>query len=653
MRFTEISIVKWRNFRDIRIQIPYEVPLICLTGDNGAGKSNLLELLSSGAVRLGIASGIDFSRGDPFNEEHEMSLSLDLRELRNTDLQDHILAYGSGAENWDWTLVLQSVSQMRNGQHHAEPSVIAGGIDSQSVSNDVVNLARTAIQQAREVHYVYLDAERSFPISQLSQHEFLNSLSRKWADTDELRAQATQQTRQMYLQWALSVLTTEHNAISVYRRQVRAAEKIVQPPPTLSDSMDSYRVGLQSVLPHLEYLDVDINRLMLLFDSAGKELSFAHLSGGEREIAFIIGQIERFGLRQGLLLIDEPELHLNPSLIRSLLAYLKNSVSSGQIWIATHSLEAVETAGADATFLLEREPSSRIVSSVSTLADRPVIESLSMALGVPAFSLRERRFVVIEADAGESERERFYRLCGDPQANRFINGGGCDQVVKLLGHYRMLADASDEILQVGGVVDRDFRTAKTMTGLAMVPQLHVLEVHEIENMFLHPDVLGELLRRSGRQPDEVHGMLMSASDQFAGRWIVGNLEAVILSMLQDLQLPSDAMRAVLNPLKWSDFEANDSNSCALFVSSCSDHTVAARYRTELERSIRMYSDVRTSNDLWKRCMGKEVLGSIPRQLGVTNLDLLERQVTLIWEENVAARPAELEALRSFVESIGA
>ena len=74
---------------------------------------------------------------------------------------------------------------------------------------------------------------------------------------------------------------------------------------------------LQKVLPHVVFTGVDSKKRTLLFDTTGLELSFDQLSGGEREIAFLIGQIDRFGLRQGLFLLDEPELHLNADLIRS------------------------------------------------------------------------------------------------------------------------------------------------------------------------------------------------------------------------------------------------------------------------------------------------------------------------------------------------
>src|SRR5205085_11438381 len=111
------------------------------------------------------------------------------------------------------------------------------------------------------------------------------------------------------------------------------------------DHFDAYALAVQKVLPHVLFTGVDSKKRTLLFDTTGLELSFDQLSGGEREIAFLVGQIDRFGLRQGLFLLDEPELHRNADLIRTWVSYLLGTVKEGQIWLATHSLEAVEAAG--------------------------------------------------------------------------------------------------------------------------------------------------------------------------------------------------------------------------------------------------------------------------------------------------------------------
>ena len=73
--------------------------------------------------------------------------------------------------------------------------------------------------------------------------------------------------------------------------------------PKFEDHFEKYKNSLQIILKHLVFTGVDSKKRTLLFDTTGLELSFDQLSGGEREIAFLVGQIDRFGLRRGLFLL--------------------------------------------------------------------------------------------------------------------------------------------------------------------------------------------------------------------------------------------------------------------------------------------------------------------------------------------------------------
>jgi hypothetical protein len=168
----------------------------------------------------------------------------------------------------------------------------------------------------------------------------------------------------------------------------------------------------------------------LIFDSTGIELSFNQLSGGEREIAFLIGQIDRFKLREGLFLLDEPELHLNADLIRGWVGYLTSTIQTGQVWLATHSLEAVEAAGQQATFILERNDETRKVDVLARIDSRPMLSALSRAVGTPAFSIAKLVFVFVEGEEGIGERERFRGLTGFPLTMRFMECGSCNEVIR-------------------------------------------------------------------------------------------------------------------------------------------------------------------------------------------------------------------------------
>jgi hypothetical protein len=103
----------------------------------------------------------------------------------------------------------------------------------------------------------------------------------------------------------------------------------------VSERLDHSSTHITREIYTHDFRGVDTRKRTVLFEVDGTSLTFDDLSGGEREIAFLLGQIERFRLRRGLLLIDEPELHLNPELLRRWLSYLRGTAESGQVWIAT------------------------------------------------------------------------------------------------------------------------------------------------------------------------------------------------------------------------------------------------------------------------------------------------------------------------------
>jgi hypothetical protein len=64
-----------------------------------------------------------------------------------------------------------------------------------------------------------------------------------------------------------------------------------------------------------------------------------------------------------------------------------------------------------------------------------------------------------------------------------------------------------------------------------------------------------------------------------------------------------------------------------------------------------YSQLRDSDELWKGCLGKQVLGVIATSVGVTNAVTLERAVTRLWSGGEVAISPEGLALREYVTAL--
>jgi predicted ATPase len=654
VKVASVSISHWRNFRDVEIQIPNDVSLVCLVGENGSGKSNLLELLAAAATDIGISSGIDIPRGNPVEEEHNFRVTFNFAEDDFISDEELHSVVGPATLTWDKTVALESTSYLlSNGTFNRRLDFLAGGISDGDSSRGTANYVRNRLGQVEDIHYLFLDADRSFPPLEVSPSTFAEELGQDLDLPQRRRDRVFRRSSHKYQEWTQYLLAREGQFAARYAAAVRRARQRGEPDPPFEDPFVSYRESLTAVLPHLQFLGADTEKRTLEFDSAGRSILFSRMSGGEREIAFQIGLIERYGLRRGLLLLDEPELHLNPSLVRAWTEFLRDTVEQGQVWIATHSLEAVEVAGNSSTYVFERSGDTRLVRGATTLRERPVIEVLSRTLGAPAFSLSGRRFIFIEGDEHSAERERFYRLCGSPNVNRFIQAGNCEEVIKKLAAVSGIARESDEQLRVGGVIDSDFRTARGVKAVELRAPIYVLACHEVENLFLQPECLSKLLERAGSDPSSVQEILRRASDKIAGMWILQRSAMISAESNPTLPEPSDIMRSVAYRTPWSDF-ANRITEKARELAALSKSLspdVEAKLVESIERSACAYKTLRESADPWKKCLGKQVLGAISKDVGSSDSTTLERQVAFLWQRGEVAPSSELVALRKYVESI--
>ncbi len=88
----------------------------------------------------------------------------------------------------------------------------------------------------------------------------------------------------------------------------------------------------------------------------GPSYSFDSLSSGQKEIISTLFLIRRYGQRYpGIVLIDEPELHLNIEWHRSLIRDMCQSAPGNQYIIATHSPDIFEAVDKDRRILLVPE----------------------------------------------------------------------------------------------------------------------------------------------------------------------------------------------------------------------------------------------------------------------------------------------------------
>lgn len=624
--------------------MPTDSPVACLVGSNGTGKSLILEVIGAAAHRIGLSHGYASTRGDVFAESANAEVEFQIAEGVLPELEQ-LDAFPEDAKHYrpEWNRFLTvSASSTR------EAIIRAGGVPD--VGQRILGLRiAEIIRRSTPVHYLILDADRAYPRLEVHAHLMGEALQTDWASQAKSRSFAL--TRNLYEEWFRYLIGTEGQENNKHVRDIRIARDRGEPDPHFIDKMAAYRDSIRSVLPHLLFTGIDSGTRQVLFDANGVPLDFDQLSGGEREIAFLVGQIERFGLRRGLLLVDEPELHLNNDLLRTWIGFLKGTVEQGQVWLASHSLEVVEVAGKDSTFALDRDPLTRKVSGAPPLGDQPLLTALSRAVGSPAFSISNLTIVLVEGEEEIGERERFRSLHPSAAQARFVESHSCTELVRRMEGLRQISRASGQPLKIGGIVDRDWRTAGEIKAL-QESGVHVLQVHEVENFFLHPESAKAAMAAISQDPSTYDDVLQSVADLRAGAWIFDAARSQ--PALKAFPPPAEATRGMVHRLSWANF-SDIKATCDTIARS--DLALTNEQQTELSRHLdvqaRIYERIRSEPTLWKRCEGKEALKAVAQRLGFADGDIFERAVTGIWSKQPQLVPSELVSLRDYVNSVTA
>ena len=164
------------------------------------------------------------------------------------------------------------------------------------------------------------------------------------------------------------------------------------------------------------------------------------LSSGEKEILFAYLRARTLSPRQSVLLIDEPELHLNPGLVQGLPQFYEKHIGrdlDNQIWLVTHSdrflREALETAGMAVHHMQHASAVAAEANQLSKIDSRASIEALFIDLvGDLAAYQPGGRVVILEGENSKFDEKTVRRLFPEAaKAVNFISAGSKANVRKL------------------------------------------------------------------------------------------------------------------------------------------------------------------------------------------------------------------------------
>lgn len=291
------------------------------------------------------------------------------------------------------------------------------------------------------------------------------------------------------------------------------------PKDSLPDPWAPLKELTNNLLPHLEFGRIDAtnrNQVQVLWRVHGKDtlVDLDDLSSGEKGIIQIfyplIEERVKAILRQiqhaeptaarpeTCVLIDEPELHLHPSLQVKVFDYLRLLTTGGRVQfiIATHSPTIVEYASFEELFLIrpvELAPSGEN-QLVQVASDEERLRFLRDVFGTTANLTAMQPIVVVEgADESNGSRtvsdRKLYRAL-HPGFDRvvLVAGGGKGECIKLQKVLAPALQTFSQKVKAAALLDRDLSTNPAPDGVAYLP------VSMVENFLLDPDALWDALQ---------------------------------------------------------------------------------------------------------------------------------------------------------------
>lgn len=296
----------------------------------------------------------------------------------------------------------------------------------------------------------------------------------------------------------------------------------------------------QAFFPNKEYKGPtprpDGSLAFLVYLSTGEVHDIDELSSGEKEILYGYLRLRNSSPRNSVVLIDEPELHLNPRLLQGLPDFYHRHLGkefNNQIWLVTHSDTLLRQTVGKADFSVYHvSPVSGIKSgdnqATSIVANDDLENAVTSMVGDLA-AYRPNSKVVIFEGGGDSETDVAIvgRLFPDfAQKLNFVSGGHKKRVRDL---YNVLSDTAAKAglkERFFAVVDRDRDTSTLPTETSVLQW----DRYHVENFLLDEKAIrAAAYAVTGRDVFTVEDEVTTALRESAERLF----DKLVLERLQD------------------------------------------------------------------------------------------------------------------------
>lgn len=319
MKITELSLSDFRGIRSLTLDLSNHQATI-LIGTNGAGKSSVLDAAAIALTRVTSQLGAPGA-----GKRHIQATDIN----NNQPVASIRIKVEHNSVNYSWQLI-------RKGRHTKNQEI------EHLISRleDVKNLAKVLSDDMNGetgclpllAYYPVNRAVLDIPLKIRKAHDFspLGAFENGLIGAANFR---------VFFEWFRNLEDFEN-------------EKRIENPAFRDISLEAIRSAIHTFLPAFSNLRVRRNPLRMTISKDGEEVLINQLSDGEKCLLALIGDLaRRLAIANprsseplagnGVVLIDEIELHLHPAWQRNIVHQLQNTFPNCQFLISTHSAQVL------------------------------------------------------------------------------------------------------------------------------------------------------------------------------------------------------------------------------------------------------------------------------------------------------------------------
>ncbi|MBC3213777.1 DUF4435 domain-containing protein [Serratia fonticola] len=269
------------------------------------------------------------------------------------------------------------------------------------------------------------------------------------------------------------LFSEEMDVNSKYTYKARESADRIEPPTTKLAVLKNI---WESLLPHRELIVGGAKVETKVKGDDSKIYNSSEMSDGERVVFYLIGECLS-APENGVIIIDEPELHLHKSLQYPLWKKLEETRSDCLFIYITHDVEFAASQS-EATKIWLKDYDGKRWQWVQLNKETDFPEDLLLEI------LGSRRKVIfVEGDNGSHDLSLYRILFPD---HLVVPRGGCAKVISDVKTLRKLPYLLH--LDIIGIIDRDRRVDEEIKSLEK-EGIYVLSVAEVENLFCVEEVV--------------------------------------------------------------------------------------------------------------------------------------------------------------------